>query len=53
MLLSQRALVAKPSLMLLDEPLNNPEMPIFEEEMRFEIKELQKNSVLLFCTRNT
>ena len=36
-----RALVAKPSLMLLDEPLNNLDANL-REEMRFEIKELQK-----------
>lgn len=36
-----RALVAKPSLMLLDEPLNNLDANL-REEMRFEIKALQK-----------
>lgn len=36
-----RALVAKPSLMLLDEPLNNLDANL-REEMRFEIKGLQK-----------
>lgn len=36
-----RALVANPSLMLLDEPLNNLDANL-REEMRFEIKELQK-----------
>lgn len=36
-----RALIAKPSLMLLDEPLNNLDANL-REEMRFEIKELQK-----------
>lgn len=36
-----RALVARPSLMLLDEPLNNLDANL-REEMRFEIKELQK-----------
>lgn len=36
-----RALVAKPTLMLLDEPLNNLDANL-REEMRFEIKELQK-----------
>jgi iron(III) transport system ATP-binding protein len=37
-----RALVARPSLMLLDEPLCNLDANL-REEMRFEIKELQKN----------
>ncbi len=37
-----RALVAKPSLMLLDEPLCNLDANL-REEMRFEIKALQKN----------
>jgi iron(III) transport system ATP-binding protein len=37
-----RALVAKPSLLLLDEPLCNLDASL-REEMRFEIKELQKN----------
>lgn len=36
-----RALIANPSLMLLDEPLNNLDANL-REEMRFEIKELQK-----------
>ena len=36
-----RALVANPSLMLLDEPLNNLDANL-REEMRFEIKDLQK-----------
>lgn len=36
-----RALVAKPSLMLLDEPLNNLDANL-REEMRFEIKSLQR-----------
>ena len=36
-----RALVAKPSIMLLDEPLSNLDANL-REEMRFEIKELQK-----------
>ncbi|MDR1534442.1 MAG: ABC transporter ATP-binding protein [Planctomycetota bacterium] len=36
-----RALVAKPSLMLLDEPLTNLDANL-REEMRFEIKELQR-----------
>jgi iron(III) transport system ATP-binding protein len=37
-----RALVAKPALLLLDEPLCNLDAHL-REEMRFEIKELQKN----------
>ena len=37
-----RALVAKPALLLLDEPLCNLDANL-REEMRFEIKELQKN----------
>ncbi|GHT00658.1 iron ABC transporter ATP-binding protein [Synergistales bacterium] len=36
-----RALIAKPSLMLLDEPLTNLDANL-REEMRFEIKELQR-----------
>ncbi|MDR3244024.1 MAG: ABC transporter ATP-binding protein [Elusimicrobiota bacterium] len=36
-----RALINNPSLMLLDEPLNNLDANL-REEMRFEIKELQK-----------
>ena len=36
-----RALVAKPSLMLLDEPLSNLDANL-REEMRFEIKEMQR-----------
>lgn len=36
-----RALIARPTLMLLDEPLNNLDANL-REEMRFEIKELQK-----------
>jgi iron(III) transport system ATP-binding protein len=36
-----RALVARPSLMLLDEPLSNLDANL-REEMRFEIKELQR-----------
>jgi iron(III) transport system ATP-binding protein len=37
-----RALVARPALLLLDEPLCNLDANL-REEMRFEIKELQKN----------
>jgi iron(III) transport system ATP-binding protein len=37
-----RSLVAKPALLLLDEPLCNLDANL-REEMRFEIKELQKN----------
>jgi iron(III) transport system ATP-binding protein len=37
-----RALVAQPSLLLLDEPLNNLDANL-REEMRFEIKAMQKN----------
>ena len=37
-----RALVARPNLLLLDEPLNNLDANL-REEMRFEIKVLQKN----------
>ena len=37
-----RALVAKPALLLLDEPLCNLDANL-REEMRFEIKELQRN----------
>ena len=38
-----RALVARPTLMLLDEPLSNLDANL-REEMRFEIKELQKRT---------
>lgn len=37
-----RALVAKPKLLLLDEPLSNLDAKL-REEMRFEIKEIQKS----------
>ena len=47
-----RALVAKPSLMLLDEPLNNLDANL-REEMRFEIKELQKKTRYYYSLRNT
>ncbi len=38
-----RALVSRPEVMLLDEPLSNLDANL-REEMRFEIKELQKNT---------
>jgi iron(III) transport system ATP-binding protein len=48
-----RALVAKPSLMLLDEPLTNLDANL-REEMRFEIKELQQklNITVLYVTHD-
>jgi len=48
-----RALVAKPSLMLLDEPLTNLDANL-REEMRFEIKELQRklNVTVLYVTHD-
>ncbi len=48
-----RALVAKPSLMLLDEPLSNLDANL-REEMRFEIKEMQRKLgiTLLYVTHD-
>jgi iron(III) transport system ATP-binding protein len=48
-----RALVAKPSLLLLDEPLTNLDANL-REEMRFEIKELQRklNTTVLYVTHD-
>ncbi|MDR1977757.1 MAG: ABC transporter ATP-binding protein [Synergistaceae bacterium] len=48
-----RALVAKPSLMLLDEPLTNLDANL-REEMRFEIKELQRklNITVFYVTHD-
>lgn len=48
-----RALVANPSLMLLDEPLTNLDANL-REEMRFEIKELQRklNITVLYVTHD-
>jgi iron(III) transport system ATP-binding protein len=43
-----RALAANPSLMLLDEPLNNLDANL-REEMRFEIKEIQKKLGITIC----
>ena len=48
-----RALVAKPSIMLLDEPLSNLDANL-REEMRFEIKELQNklNITVFYVTHD-
>jgi len=48
-----RALVAKPSLLLLDEPLTNLDANL-REEMRFEIKELQRklNTTVFYVTHD-
>lgn len=48
-----RALVAKPALMLLDEPLTNLDANL-REEMRFEIKELSRklNITVLYVTHD-
>jgi iron(III) transport system ATP-binding protein len=48
-----RALVAKPSLLLLDEPLTNLDANL-REEMRFEIKELQRKlaTTVLYVTHD-
>lgn len=48
-----RALVSKPEVMLLDEPLCNLDANL-REEMRFEIKELQKNTgvTILYVTHD-
>jgi iron(III) transport system ATP-binding protein len=48
-----RALVAKPSLLLLDEPLTNLDANL-REEMRFEIKELQRklDTTVLYVTHD-
>jgi iron(III) transport system ATP-binding protein len=48
-----RALVAKPSLLLLDEPLTNLDANL-REEMRFEIKELQRklNTTIFYVTHD-
>jgi iron(III) transport system ATP-binding protein len=40
-----RALISSPAIMLLDEPLSNLDANL-REQMRFEIKELQKNTAL-------
>lgn len=48
-----RALVSEPMIMLLDEPLSNLDANL-REEMRFEIKELQKNTgvTILYVTHD-
>ncbi|MEN3929841.1 ABC transporter ATP-binding protein [Microvirga sp. W0021] len=48
-----RALIARPPLMLLDEPLNNLDANL-REEMRFEIKELQRalDITILYVTHD-
>ncbi|HTG02077.1 MAG TPA: ABC transporter ATP-binding protein [Nitrospirota bacterium] len=48
-----RALVSRPQIMLLDEPLSNLDANL-REEMRFEIKELQKNTgvTILYVTHD-
>jgi len=48
-----RALVAKPNLMLLDEPLTNLDANL-REEMRFEIKDLQRKNgmTILYVTHD-
>lgn len=48
-----RALVSKPEILLLDEPLNNLDAKL-REEMRFEIKELQKETgvTILYVTHD-
>ena len=48
-----RALVSKPSVMLLDEPISNLDANL-REEMRFEIKELQKETgvTILYVTHD-
>lgn len=48
-----RALVAKPEIMLLDEPLSNLDANL-REEMRFEIKELQRSTgvTILYVTHD-
>lgn len=48
-----RALVSRPEVMLLDEPLSNLDANL-REEMRFEIKELQKNTgvTILYVTHD-
>jgi iron(III) transport system ATP-binding protein len=48
-----RALVSRPEIMLLDEPLSNLDANL-REEMRFEIKELQRNTgvTILYVTHD-